>query len=49
MILDSGALIAVGRNDRAILARLLAAHEEGDELRCHPIVVAQVWRDGRGR
>ena len=49
MILDAGALIAVSRNDRSMIARLLAAHEEDDELRTHPMVVAQVWRDARGR
>lgn len=49
MILDAGALIAIGRNDRTTIARLLAAHEEEDDLRTHPMVVAQVWRDRRGR
>lgn len=49
MILDAGALIAVSRNDRSMIARLLAAHEQGDELRTHAMVVAQVWRDSRGR
>ena len=49
MILDAGALIAVGRNDRATIARLAAAEQEGDELTTHPMVVAQVWRDHRGR
>jgi predicted nucleic acid-binding protein len=49
MILDAGALIAVSRNDRAMIVRLVAAEEEGDELRTHPMVVAQVWRDHRGR
>lgn len=49
MILDAGALIAVSRHDRAMLARLVAAEDEGDELRTHPMVVAQVWRDHRGR
>jgi hypothetical protein len=49
MILDAGALIAVDRNDRVMLARLLAAQREDDELRTHPMVVAQVWRDPRGR
>ena len=47
MILDAGALIAVAKNDRAMIARLLAAYEEGEELRTHPMVVAQAWRDGR--
>ena len=49
MILDAGALIAVSRNDRAMIARLFAAEEEGEELTTHPMVVAQVWRDHRGR
>lgn len=49
MILDAGALIAVSRNDRAMIARLLAAEQDGDELRTHPMVIAQVWRDHRGR
>ncbi len=47
MILDAGALIAVDRNDRKMIARLVAAYEEGDDLRTHPMVVAQAWRDGR--
>jgi hypothetical protein len=49
VILDAGALIAIDRGDRAMIARLLAMHEEGDELRTHSMVVAQVWRAGRGR
>lgn len=49
MILDAGALIAVDRNSRAMMARLLAAQLEGDELRTHAMVVAQVWRDAGGR
>ncbi|TMQ04305.1 MAG: type II toxin-antitoxin system VapC family toxin [Deltaproteobacteria bacterium] len=49
MILDAGALIAVSRNDRAMIARLVAAEAEGDELQTHAMVVAQVWRDQRGR
>ena len=49
MILDAGALIAVSRNDRAMIARLVAAEQEGDELTTHAMIVAQVWRDHRGR
>jgi len=49
MILDAGALIAVSRNDRAMIARLVVAEQEGDELRTHAMVVAQVWREHRGR
>jgi hypothetical protein len=49
MILDTGALIAASCNDRALIARLAVAEQEGDELVTHPMVVAQVWRDPRGR
>lgn len=49
MILDSGALIAVDRNDRKMIARLVVAYQNDDEVKTHPMVVAQVWRDGRGR
>jgi predicted nucleic acid-binding protein len=49
MILDAGALIAVSRNDRSMIARLLAADEDGDELRTHPMVIAQAWRNRGGR
>jgi predicted nucleic acid-binding protein len=49
MILDAGALIAVSRNDRQVIARLISAEVEGEELSTHPMVVAQVWRDPRGR
>lgn len=49
MILDAGALIAVSRNDRAMIARLVAAEEADEALTTHPMVVAQVWRDHRGR
>jgi predicted nucleic acid-binding protein len=47
MILDTGALIAVARNDRSMIARLFAAHEADEELRTHAMVIAQAWRDGR--
>ena len=49
MILDAGALIAVTRDDRKTIARLLVAHDEGDDLKTHAMVVAQVWRDRGGR
>jgi predicted nucleic acid-binding protein len=49
MILDAGALIAVGRNDRTMIARLVVAEHECDDLTTHPMVVAQAWRDHRGR
>src|ERR1700759_4025239 len=49
LILDAGALIGVDRNDHFVLWQLRAAQEEGLELRTNPMVVAQVWRDRRGR
>lgn len=49
LVLDAGALIAVDRDDRAMARRLRVAQTHGLELRTHPFVVAQVWRDARGR
>ena len=49
LILDAGALVAVDRDDRAMIARLRVAHDRGLELRSNSMVVAQVWRDPQGR
>jgi len=49
LILDAGALIAVDRGDRAVIARLRAAKEHALDLRTTAIVVGQVWRDPLGR
>lgn len=49
LILDAGALVAVDRDDRAMMARLRAAQRQGLELRSNAMVIAQVWRDRRGR
>lgn len=49
MILDAGALVAVDRNDRSMIARLLVAYERDEDIRTHPMVVAQMWRDPGGR
>jgi hypothetical protein len=49
LILDSGALVAVDRDDRAMAARLRAAQQHGLELRSNAMVIAQVWRDHHGR
>jgi hypothetical protein len=49
LILDSGALVAVDRDDRAMVARLRAAQRHGLELRSNAMVIAQVWRDRHGR
>ena len=49
LVLDAGALVAIDRGDRAMAARLRAAQQHGLELRSNAMVVAQVWRDRRGR
>jgi hypothetical protein len=49
LILDAGPLVAVDHNDRPMMARLRAAERHGMELRSNAMVVAQVWRDQRGR
>jgi hypothetical protein len=49
LILDAGALVAVDRDDRAVVARLRVAQQHGLELRTNAMVVAQVWRDRSGR
>lgn len=48
-MLDAGALIAVERGDRTMIARLEAAEQGGTGLRSTAIVLAQVWRDPAGR
>ena len=49
LVLDAGALVAVDRGDRAMLARLRVAQQHEVGLRSNAMVVAQVWRDRRGR
>jgi hypothetical protein len=49
LILDAGALVAVDRGDRSMIARLRIAAQHGFELRTNAMVIAQVWRDARGR
>ena len=49
LVLDAGALIAVDRNDRRVVAMLEVAQREGRDLRTNANVVAQVWRDPKGR
>jgi hypothetical protein len=49
LILDAGALVAVDRDDRPMIARLLAAQQHGLELRSNAMVVAQAWREPHGR
>jgi len=45
-VLDSGALIALERNERAMWIRLKAAHLAGDLPVTHAGVIGQVWRGG---
>lgn len=47
LVLDSGALIALERNDRAMWRRLKAGYLAGNAPRSHGGIVGQVWR-GRG-
>ena len=49
LILDSGALIAAERGDRAMWRRLKGALQAGEPPRTHGGVVAQAWRGGSGR
>ena len=49
LVLDAGALVAIDRGDRSMIARLAAAQQNGIELRSNAMVVAQVWRDRQGR
>jgi hypothetical protein len=49
LVLDAGALVAIDRGDRSMIARLAVAQQHGMELRSNAMVVAQVWRDRQGR
>lgn len=49
LVLDTGALIAADRDDRALVAKLRMAQRSGLELRTTGIVVAEAWRDEGGR
>ncbi|MGH9264154.1 MAG: twitching motility protein PilT [Acidimicrobiales bacterium] len=49
LVLDSGALIALDRNERAMWTRLKAAHAAGDLPLTHAGVLGQVWRGGGGQ
>jgi predicted nucleic acid-binding protein len=49
LILDTGALVAVDRGDRAMAARLRVAERSGLGLYSTGAVIAEVWRDAAGR
>ena len=44
LVLDSGALIAIERNDRSMWRRLKSAQLAGHVPVCHGGVIGQVWR-----
>lgn len=46
VVFDSGALVALERNERAMWIRLKAAQIEGDLPLTHAGVLGQVWRGG---
>lgn len=46
LVLDSGALIALNRNERRMWVRLKAAFTAGELPVTHAGVLAQVWRGG---
>jgi hypothetical protein len=46
LVLDSGALVALERNERQMWVRLKAAQLEGDLPLTHAGVLGQVWRGG---
>jgi len=47
LVLDAGALIALDRGDKRMIALLQRALAQGRTLRVPAGVVAQAWRDGR--
>ncbi|HXC23305.1 MAG TPA: hypothetical protein VNU28_01860 [Solirubrobacteraceae bacterium] len=49
LVLDAGSFVAVDRGDRRIAAKLRAAEQSGIDLRSTGVVIAEVWRDERGR
>lgn len=49
LLLDAGALIAIERDDREVLALLKSALKAGHPPKTHGGIVGQVWRGGSGR
>jgi hypothetical protein len=49
LILDAGALVAIERGDRNVVALLKREHQAGRVPKSHGAVVGQVWRGGSGR
>ncbi|GAA1520353.1 hypothetical protein [Nocardioides humi] len=46
LVLDTGALLAIEWRNRAVLAAIRRAHEEGVPVRTSSGAVAQTWRNG---
>lgn len=46
LVLDTGALVALERNERPMWVRLKAAHSSGELPLTHAGVVGQAWRGG---
>ncbi len=49
LVFDTGALVALERNDRAMWTRMKIATLDGHPPLTHGGVVGQVWRGGSGR
>jgi len=49
VVLDSGAFLAIERDDRDVVAMIKAAHQMSWTLRSNGGVVAEIWRGGEGR
>lgn len=49
LVLDAGALVAVERLDREVIALIKAERAEGRTPVTHGGVIGQVWRGGTGR
>lgn len=49
VVLDAGALVAVERSDRELIAVIKRERQQGRALVTHGGVVGQVWRGGSGR
>jgi hypothetical protein len=49
IVLDAGALVAVERGDREVIALIKRERREGRAPLSHGGVIGQVWRGGHGR
>jgi hypothetical protein len=49
LVLDAGALLAIERQDRGVIALIKAERLAGRAPMTHGGVIGQVWRGGTGR